>query len=87
MSHDHERYREVAPATDAIAIPKVETFQKSHTPGAVVVQADGGWAYICIMAHGSELGVLMSRDELTRLCDLLSEAERHLWREGRGAAE
>lgn len=82
-----ERYREVAPATDAIAIPKVEVFQKSHAPGAVVVQADDGWGHISIMANGSELGVLMSRDELIRLYDLISEAERHLWRQDRGAAE
>lgn len=78
-----DRYREVAPATDAIAMPKVDEFQKSYSPGAVVVQADAGWGYISIMHNGSELGVLMSRDELLRLCDLLSEAERHLWREER----
>ncbi len=80
-----ERYREVAPATDAIAIRAAAVFQKLHTPGAVVVQADAGWGYISIMHNGSEIGVLMSRDELIRLSDLIDEAERHLWREKRAA--
>ena len=85
MSED--KYREVAPATDAIALNRRDVFQKLHTPGAVVVQADAGWGYISIMHNGSEIGVLMSRDELLRLSDLIDEAHSHLWREEREAAD
>lgn len=78
------RYREVAPATDILAKPP-SFFESAHDPGAVIVTADGGWAWLVVMVSGKSLGVAMSRDEVTRLYDLLGEAERHLWMREREA--
>ena len=82
-----DRYREVAPATDIVAEPPLSPFSDPRQPGAVLVQADKGWAFLSILSSGKEAGVFMSRDEITRLYDLLGEAERHLWQEEREAGD
>ena len=82
-----DRYREVAPATDIVAEPPLSPFSDPRQPGAVIVQADKGWAFLSVLHNGKETGVFLSRDEVLRLYDVLGEAERHLWREEREAAE
>lgn len=75
-----DRYREVAPATDHLLAPLTVSDSPEY-PGAVIVEADDGWAFLSIIYKEKKLGVYLSRDEVTRLYDLLGEAERHLWRE------
>lgn len=82
-----DRYREVVPATDHLAELPSPPFGGPEFPGAIVVTADKGWTFLSVIYKDKHLGVYLSRDEVTRLYDVLSEVERHLWREEREAAE